>query len=73
MAVKTWELAEWVDSPDNSKLPPMTEEGKIAGIKFLRDDDYPKPEDCPATLCKEYRPACKLGICKIAIVMPGDW
>jgi len=51
----------------------MTEEEKIAGIKFLRDDDYPKPEDCPTTLCKEYRPACKLGICKIAIVMPGDW
>ena len=36
MAVKTWKLAEWVDSPDNSKLLPMTEEEKIVGIKFLR-------------------------------------
>jgi len=47
----------------------MTEEEIEAAIKFLRDFNYPVPEDCPGPACPEWRPACKLGICKIAAEM----
>ena len=70
-----WKLSVWcnefarLDNP----LPPMTEEEKQAGIKHLRDNSYPKPDDCWEQDCPEYRPACMLGICKIAVCLAGDW
>ena len=81
MAVKSWKLSGWLDKPRNWNLTnfkdqnpqPMTEEEIEAGIKFLRDGNYPKPDDCPQSSCPEYRPACQLGICKIAVCLCGDW
>jgi len=72
---KTWKLSDWCRSfsPKIDNRPDMTNEEIETAIKFLRDNYYPKPTDCSMEYCKEFRPACKLGICKIAVLMSGDW
>jgi len=35
--------------------------------------NYAPPANCQGPVCKEYRPACLLGICKLKIVAAGDW
>jgi len=69
----SWRLDEWCDHFAKVPTKPMTEEEIEAAIKFLRDFNYPVPEDCPGPACPEWRPACKLGICKIAVEMCGDF
>jgi len=69
----TWRLDEWNDRFAKVPTKPMTEEEIEIAIKFLRDFNYPVPEDCPGEACPEWRPACKLGICKIAVDMCGDF
>lgn len=71
---KPWKLSDWncVYSA-SSKLPPMTDEEIAAAVKFLRDHSYPRPGDCPEDKCPKFRPACKVGICRIAVGMCGDF
>ena len=42
-------------------------------MAFLRHDLYPVPADCPKEKCPEHRPACSLGVCKIAVQFCGDF
>ncbi len=42
-------------------------------IEKFRVNNYPIPQDCPGDRCRDLRPACKLGICKIAILICGDF
>jgi hypothetical protein len=51
----------------------MTNEEIANAIKFLRDNGYPKPKDCFGEHCPGYRPACKLGICYVAVRLCGDF
>jgi len=61
MMEQTWKLSDNVD-------------GLSTGIReFLKLTGYPAPEDCPKEGCKEYRPACLVGVCKIAVCLCGDW
>jgi len=69
----SWRLDEWNDRFAKVPTKPMTPAEIDAAIKFLRDFNYPVPEDCPGEACPEWRPACKLGICKIAVDMCGDF
>lgn len=72
--METWRLDEWVEEFVRDKsLPPMSAQEISDAIWFLKDHYYPVPEDCPGEACTEYRPACMLKICKIAVVMAGDW
>jgi hypothetical protein len=74
-----WKLREWNDffaRQHLTKLPPMTEEEIQEAINYLREHNYPKPDDCPLGTeyqCPQERPACHLGICKIAVMMCGDF
>ena len=70
-----WRLDEWSAhySRDNPKLIRMSQEEIRKAITFLRENNYPKPEDCPWEDCSALRPACKVGICQIAIGMCGDF
>ena len=54
-------------------LPPMTDAEIKRATQQLRKANYPKPTDCPERQCPEFRPACQLGICKIAVQLCGDW
>ncbi len=65
-----WKLIEWLETGEDR--PPMSEKEIQTAIKFLRDNNYPKPADCPEAQCHEHRPACELGVCKIAVVLCGD-
>jgi len=69
----TWRLDEWNDYFAKVPTKPMTPAEIDAAIKFLRDHNYPVPEDCPGEKCPAWRPACKLGICQIAVGMCGDF
>ena len=68
-----WKLREWSEHfrinifHETEKLPPMTKEEIQKATKYLRDNNYPKPEDCPTEKCPDYRPTCKLGTCKFAV------
>lgn len=77
MARKTWRLDEWNDFFVHQKLPNdkiiMTDKEIAEATKFLREYNYPKPEDCPNDACPCYRPACELNICQIACKMAGDF
>lgn len=75
MPLTKWRLDEWnaVYSPDAGEDVPMTTEEIREAIKFLRNHNYPKPEDCPEEKCPKFRPACKLGVCNIAVGMCGDF
>ncbi len=42
-------------------------------VDYLRDNNYPRPDDCNFETCEELRPACKVGICKIATELCGDF
>lgn len=70
----SWKLHEWNNYyAENQNLPVMTNAEIKKAKKYLRENNYPKPEDCPSAECLEYRPSCKLGICKIAVKMCGDF
>lgn len=68
----SWKLGDW-NNYFSTNPKPMTSEEIDNAIKYLRDNNYPKPEDCPETNCPKYRPACQLGICRIAVGMCGDF
>lgn len=70
-----WRLDEWNDAYSEEALRnlPMTAKEIQEAKTFLRDNNYPKPEDCPWENCPKLRPTCKLGICVIAVGMCGDF
>lgn len=71
-----WKLTEWNDAfsrKAGSKLPPMTESETASNIKYLRDNNYPKPDDCPEQKCPVCLPVCQLKVCRIAVGMCGDF
>ena len=72
---KTWRLDEWNAkfSPDTIEDIPMSKEEILKASLWLRDNNYPIPEDCPWETCPDFRPACRLGICRIAVGMCGDF
>ena len=69
----TWKLREWNQYFSETELPPMSQEEISESVQLLKDNFYPKPEDCPGLDCPEVRPACHLGICQIAAGMCGDF
>lgn len=75
MPITTWRLDEWnaVYSPDTVEDIPMSKEEIWKATQFLRTNNYPKPEDCPLEKCPKCRPACKVGVCNIAVGMCGDF
>lgn len=48
-------------------------EKETVDTTLLRDKLYPVPSDCPGESCPECRPACALGICKIAVELCEDF
>ena len=72
---KGWTLEVWREyflRAAGIDLPPITP-GEIESARvYLRDRNYPIPLDCPGTKCNNYRPACRVKVCKIAIDMCGD-
>ena len=68
--VKGWRVDEWTGISEGE---PMTEEEIEESIEYLRKNNYPKPEDCPKEQCPGYRPACKMGICYVAVRLCGDF
>lgn len=70
-----WRLDEWnaYYAPDTVENIPMSKEEIYKATMYLSDNYYPKPEDCPGEECPKYRPACLLGICRIAVGMCGDF
>ena len=68
----SWSLSDW-NAVYTANPQPMSREEIDSAIKYLRDSNYPKPEDCPEDKCPKYRPACQLGICNIAVGMCGDF
>ncbi len=73
--ITKWRLDEWNANyaKDSLRLITMPQEEIDNGMKFLRDNGYPKPEDCPGENCPVVRPACLLNICRIAVGMCGDF
>lgn len=69
-----WRLDAWNEQfSHGKKLPPMTDQEIQSAIAALRKNNYPQPEDCPEQDCPKFRPACGLGICRIAVGMCGDF
>lgn len=70
-----WKLKDWNQAfaDVNDTRPPMSGKDIADAIKFLRKNNYPMPEDCPGNKCLDVRPACLLGICRIAVGMCGDF
>ncbi len=81
----TWRLDEWSGESDRRRgakslapLPAMTKEEVAEAIKYLREKNYPVPEDCPekdkaSMPCPGLRPACSLGVCHVATRLTGDF
>lgn len=71
----SWRLDNWNAqyAKDDLRLITMSQEEIRQAIKYLRGNNYPKPEDCPDGDCQVCRPACQLGICRIAVGMCGDF
>jgi len=72
---KAWKLEEWNEHycrQSGKELAVMSEEDIEAAVVWLRNNRYLKPEDCPEKNCDDYRLACTLGVCYIAIQMCGD-
>ena len=70
-----WRLDEWnYQFAQNAlRLMMMNQEEIREATTYLRNNNYPKPEDCPNEACPTYRPACKLEICQIAVGICGDF
>lgn len=75
MPITTWRLDEWnaVYSSNFRNNCSLTAKEIQEAKQFLRSNDYPSPEDCPLENCPKFRPACKVGICRIAVGMCGDF
>lgn len=67
----TWKLSEWNEAYGDHTLPKLTAEDIAAAIRYLRQNGYPVPEDCPGTKCPKWRTACNGvdGMCGIAVGM----
>ena len=73
---ESWKLSEWNEyfaQLAGVEGPVMTQEEIFASVDWLRKNNYPKPTDCSDQSCSDYRPACKLGICYVAVQMCGDF
>lgn len=70
---KEWTLNEWNRVYGRKDLPAMNHEEIQTGIDWLRDHSYPEPKDCPKDKCPKWRPACRVGVCRIAVGMCGDF
>lgn len=72
---KVWHLKIWNQAfaDPNEQLPPMSNQEITEAIDYLRKNNYPKPEDCPSQHCRDFRPACNMGVCRIAVGMCGDF
>lgn len=72
---KAWRLDEWNArfAKDDLKLIMMGQEEIREALEYLRDNNYPIPEDCPWETCPDFRPACRIGVCRIAVGMCGDF
>jgi hypothetical protein len=72
-----WKVYEWTGwaykDKEQSKLPPMTTEETAKAVEYLRENNYPHPEDCPGEACPGYRCACGVGICHVAVRLCGDF
>ena len=66
----SWKLFEWTGLNTTGV---MSSHEIDEAIKYLRANQYPKPEDCTYDTCPGYRPACKLNICHVAIRLCGDF
>lgn len=69
----SWKLSEWNNPYTKRIFRPMTNDDIDAAILYLRQNKYPRPEDCPMADCPWFRPVCSLGICKVAVEMCGDF
>ncbi len=70
--IKEWKVLEVTGWGDKT-LPPLPAKEKRGIIKFLRNNNYPKPVDCPADLCPGVRPSCGLGVCYVAVKLCNDF
>jgi hypothetical protein len=67
-----WKLSDWNEMYGDHTLPQMSVEDIANAIMYLRNNNYPMPDDCPGDKCPKHRPSCKLGICNVAVGMCGD-
>lgn len=67
-----WNLGEW-NSKYAGNTEVMTKEEIASAIQWLRKNNYPKPKDCLEQQCLVFRPACMIGVCRIAVGMCGDF
>ena len=73
----SWKLKEWTGIGDNTK--PMSKKEIEDAVKYLRDNHYPIPEDCPMKNNNDIhcpsanRPACMFGICHVATKLCNDF
>ncbi len=67
---KNQKLEKFAWSISEFTTPGLLEEKTIEAFRM---NNYPIPQDCPGDRCRDLRPACKLGICKIAILICGDF
>lgn len=71
---KVTETSEYFAQKAGLTLPPMTQSEIDETVEFLRTNGYPMPADCPGQGgCPKYRPACILGICRVAVGLCGDF
>lgn len=68
-----WKLSKWNDVYTKCGRESMTNDEIDAAILYLRQHKYPRPEDCSMAECSQFRPACAIGFCKIAVDMCGDF
>jgi hypothetical protein len=69
--ITKWRLDEWTDLSANPVPMPIAE--TEVAISYLRQNNYPKPEDCLGETCPGYRPSCELGVCYAATRLCGDF
>lgn len=72
--ITEWKRGKWSNSFYAFQAHMSNEEIKEA-IQYLRDNHYPRPADCTTDImhdCKDYRRACRLKICFVAVKLCGD-
>lgn len=69
--MKNWRIDDWTATSKNKN--PMSKEEIKEAVKYLRKNNYPRPEDCKMQECQGYRPSCNLGTCYVAVRLCGDF
>jgi hypothetical protein len=64
-----WKIEQFKKWIEDDELSTEEQDKYDSTLQEIEQAGYPKPDDCFGEMCLKWRPACKIGICRVAILL----